>query len=64
PNSFHKPSTLKGLEKGVLMEIEVIWGAVVCMARKARVNMPQIETVYALLVVSQNQTLRENDVVR
>ncbi|KAF8906613.1 hypothetical protein CPB85DRAFT_1313384 [Mucidula mucida] len=59
PWSFHKPSTLLDCEKGVPMEIDVIWGSVVRLARERRVAIPRIEMAYSLLVVMQNQILRQ-----
>ncbi|KAF9017352.1 6-phosphogluconate dehydrogenase C-terminal domain-like protein [Hymenopellis radicata] len=59
PWSFHKPSTLLDCEKGVPMEIDVIWGSVVRLARERGVAIPRIEMAYSLLVVMQNQILRQ-----
>ncbi|KIY46911.1 6-phosphogluconate dehydrogenase C-terminal domain-like protein [Fistulina hepatica ATCC 64428] len=58
PWSFHKPSTLVDCEKGVPMEIEVIWGSVVRLAREHGVPVPRLEILYSLLLVIQNQLLR------
>ncbi len=41
------------------MEIDVIWGSVVRLARERRVAIPRIEMAYSLLVVMQNQILRQ-----
>jgi len=59
PSSIHRPSMLLDAEKGRPMEVEVILGEVVRMARAKGVSIPRIEMLYALLVVVQNQILRK-----
>ncbi|KAF8875274.1 ketopantoate reductase PanE/ApbA-domain-containing protein [Mucidula mucida] len=58
-SSFHKASTLVDCEKDVPMEVEVIWGSVVRLARERQVDMPRVEMAYSLLLVMQNQILRK-----
>jgi len=60
PHINHNPSTLLDVEKGVPIEVEVIWGEVVRMAKERNVDVPRIEMAYALLVLVQNQNLRQN----
>lgn len=43
------------------MEIEVIWGSVVRLGRKYGVAMPRVDMAYALLLVVQNQILRQKE---
>ncbi|GLB39887.1 putative ketopantoate reductase PanE/ApbA C terminal [Lyophyllum shimeji] len=57
PESFHKPSMQLDAEKGLPIEVEVIFGEVVRMARERGVDMPRVEMLYALLLVIQNQIL-------
>jgi len=64
PSSFHKPSMLLDAEKGNPLEVEVILGEVVRMAKEKGVLVPRIEVLYALLVVVQNQILRKLEDVR
>ncbi|KAF9467173.1 6-phosphogluconate dehydrogenase [Collybia nuda] len=59
PESSHKPSMLLDVEKGQPIEVEVILGEVVRMARERGIEVPRIETLYALLLVVQNQILRK-----
>jgi 2-dehydropantoate 2-reductase len=73
--STHRPSMLLDSELGRPIEVEVILGEVIRLARRHNVKMPvscvfyfllaclniwqRIETLYALLVVVQNQILRK-----
>jgi len=57
PESSHKPSMLLDSEKGQPIEVEVIFGEVVRMAHQRGIEMPRVETLYALLLVIQNQIL-------
>ncbi|KAI8985630.1 ketopantoate reductase PanE/ApbA C terminal-domain-containing protein [Trametes punicea] len=59
PDSVHVPSMLVDAEAGRPMEIEHVVGEVVRMGRRAGVSMPRMETLYALLLVMQNQFLRK-----
>ncbi|KAI0351287.1 6-phosphogluconate dehydrogenase C-terminal domain-like protein [Trametes cingulata] len=59
PDSAHKPSMLVDVEMGRPMEVEHVVGEVVRMGRRAGVSMPRMETLYALLLVMQNQFLRK-----
>ncbi|RDB23670.1 hypothetical protein Hypma_009452 [Hypsizygus marmoreus] len=59
PDSSHKLSMLIDMEKGQPIEVEVIVGEVVRMARDRGVEMPRVEMLYALLLVVQNQILRK-----
>ena len=80
PTSFHTPSMLLDAEKGQPIEVEVVLGEVVRMAKKKGVSVPvsfeyclkvyilmtsykRIETLYALLIVVQNQILRKREAV-
>ncbi|KAG2347080.1 hypothetical protein BDR05DRAFT_974166 [Suillus weaverae] len=51
------PSMLLDAQNGLPIEVEVILGEVVRMANELRVDVPRIETLYALLAIIQNQTL-------
>ncbi|KAH9474632.1 hypothetical protein JR316_0013096 [Psilocybe cubensis] len=59
PDSNHAPSMMLDAEKGLPIEVEVIFGEVVRMAKERNVQMPRVETLYALLLVVQNQILRK-----
>jgi len=59
PNSMHTPSMMLDAQRGKPFEVEVIIGEVVRMARFAGVDVPRVETLYALLLVAQNQILRK-----
>ncbi|KII92998.1 hypothetical protein PLICRDRAFT_35165 [Plicaturopsis crispa FD-325 SS-3] len=59
PESTHVPSMLLDVRKGRPIEVEVIVGEVVRLAKEKGVAVPRIEMVYALLLVVQNQTLRK-----
>ncbi|RDB23726.1 hypothetical protein Hypma_009443 [Hypsizygus marmoreus] len=59
PESTHKPSMLLDVEKGQPIEVEVIIGEAVRMARARGIEMPRVEMLYALLLVVQNQILRK-----
>ncbi|KAF6751183.1 6-phosphogluconate dehydrogenase [Ephemerocybe angulata] len=61
PNSSHKPSMMLDAERGQPLEVEVILGEVVRMAQQVGVDVPRIETLYALLLVVQNQILGERE---
>ncbi|RPD57279.1 hypothetical protein L226DRAFT_465854 [Lentinus tigrinus ALCF2SS1-7] len=58
PDSKHLPSMLVDVQAGRPMEVEHVVGEVVRMGRRAGVGMPRMETLYALLLVVQNQALR------
>ncbi|KAG2130096.1 ketopantoate reductase PanE/ApbA-domain-containing protein [Suillus cothurnatus] len=51
------PSMLLDAQNGLPIEVEVILGEVVRMAKETGVDVPRIETLYALLAIIQNQTL-------
>ncbi|KAG1752111.1 ketopantoate reductase PanE/ApbA-domain-containing protein [Suillus lakei] len=51
------PSMLLDAKNGLPIEVEVILGEVVRMAKEMGVDVPRIETLYALLAIIQNQTL-------
>ncbi|KAJ3850394.1 ketopantoate reductase PanE/ApbA-domain-containing protein [Lentinula lateritia] len=57
PRNTHVPSMLLDARKGQPIEVEVIVGSIVIMARERGVPIPRIETLYALLLVIQNQAL-------
>lgn len=59
PESFHTPSMMLDAEKGQAIEVEVILGEVVRMAKQVNVDIPRVETLYGLLLVVQNQILRK-----
>ncbi|PCH37514.1 hypothetical protein WOLCODRAFT_140904 [Wolfiporia cocos MD-104 SS10] len=59
PEAKHRASTLVDVENGRPTEVEVILGELVRMGRKHGVPMPRIETFYALLLIIQNQLLRQ-----
>ncbi|KAF9260686.1 6-phosphogluconate dehydrogenase C-terminal domain-like protein [Marasmius fiardii PR-910] len=61
PQSVHKPSMLLDAQRGQPIEVEVIFGEVVRMARERNVPVPRIETLYALLLVVQNQIIRKTE---
>jgi len=54
---MHTPSMLLDARRGRPFEVEVILGEVVRMARSVGVDIPRVETLYALLLVAQNQIL-------
>ncbi|KZT64128.1 hypothetical protein DAEQUDRAFT_747583 [Daedalea quercina L-15889] len=58
PNATHRASTLVDVENGRPTEVEVIIGELVRMGRARSVVMPRVETLYALLLIMQNQLLR------
>ncbi|KAJ3795954.1 ketopantoate reductase PanE/ApbA-domain-containing protein [Lentinula aff. detonsa] len=57
PESNHNPSTLLDIEKGAPIEVEVIWGETVRLAKQRNVEVPRIEMAYAMLLLVQNQIL-------
>ncbi|KIJ16327.1 hypothetical protein PAXINDRAFT_162631 [Paxillus involutus ATCC 200175] len=57
PAAIHLPSMLLDYRNANPIEVEVIFGEVVRMARERNVPIPRIETLYALLIVIQNQIL-------
>ncbi|KZT22253.1 6-phosphogluconate dehydrogenase C-terminal domain-like protein [Neolentinus lepideus HHB14362 ss-1] len=59
PENNHRASMLLDIENGRPTEVEGIVGEVVRMAAHKGVDVPRIETIYALLLVVQNQILRE-----
>ncbi|KAJ3716473.1 6-phosphogluconate dehydrogenase [Lentinula raphanica] len=61
PESTHVPSMLLDARKGQPIEVEVIFGEVVRMAKERNVPVPRIETLYGLLLVVQNQIIRTMD---
>ncbi|TFY55371.1 hypothetical protein EVJ58_g8292, partial [Rhodofomes roseus] len=60
PNATHRASTLVDVESGRPTEVEVILGELVRMGQARGVPMPRIETLYALLLIVQNQLLRQS----
>ncbi|KAF8895909.1 ketopantoate reductase PanE/ApbA-domain-containing protein [Gymnopilus junonius] len=60
-DSTHVPSMLLDARKGQPIEVEVILGEVVRMAKEHNVDVPRVETLYALLLVVQNQILRKTE---
>ncbi|KZT00182.1 6-phosphogluconate dehydrogenase C-terminal domain-like protein [Laetiporus sulphureus 93-53] len=56
----HRPSTLVDVEVGRPTEVEVILGELVRMARREGVAVPRLESVYALMLIIQNQLLCQN----
>ncbi|KAJ8092746.1 hypothetical protein PM082_007075 [Marasmius tenuissimus] len=61
PQSVHKPSMLLDAQNGQPIEVEVIFGEVVRMARERNIPVPRVETLYALLLVVQNQIIRRRE---
>ncbi|KAI0676182.1 6-phosphogluconate dehydrogenase C-terminal domain-like protein [Trametes maxima] len=59
PDSVHVPSMLTDVQAGRPIEVEHVVGEVVRMGRRAGVAMPRMETLYALLLVVQNEFLRK-----
>ncbi|KAF9242314.1 ketopantoate reductase PanE/ApbA-domain-containing protein [Melanogaster broomeanus] len=57
PAANYLPSMLLDYRNAYPIEVEVIFGEVVRMARERNVPIPRIETLYALLTVIQNQIL-------
>ncbi|KAG6860410.1 hypothetical protein C0995_011481 [Termitomyces sp. Mi166 len=57
PESSHKPSMMMDAEKDQPIEVEVIFGTVVRLARERGVPVPRVEMLYSLLLVIQNQIL-------
>uniref|UniRef100_A0A0W0FFA8 2-dehydropantoate 2-reductase n=1 Tax=Moniliophthora roreri TaxID=221103 RepID=A0A0W0FFA8_MONRR len=58
PKNNHAPSMLLDMRQGKPMEVEVILGEVVRLAKRVGVDIPRIEMMYAILLVVQNQILR------
>ncbi|KAL0566000.1 hypothetical protein V5O48_016019 [Marasmius crinis-equi] len=58
PKNNHAPSMLLDMRAGKPMEVEVIVGEVVRLARRVGVDLPRIETLYSILLVVQNQILK------
>ncbi|KAK2460801.1 hypothetical protein APHAL10511_007271 [Amanita phalloides] len=58
-DSFHKPSMLLDMERNLPLEVEVILGEVVHLAKQHKVDVPRIEMLYSLLLVVQNQLLQK-----
>jgi len=54
-NSGSKPSMLLDWEKGSRMELEVILGNPIRMARKKGIEMPRLQSMYALLRMAQER---------
>ncbi|KAL1743738.1 ketopantoate reductase PanE/ApbA-domain-containing protein [Schizophyllum fasciatum] len=61
PAAEHVPSALLDIEKGRPFEVEVIWGELVRTANARGVDIPRTETIYSMLLVIQNQLLRERN---
>lgn len=61
PDANHRASTLVDVENGRPTEVEVIVGELVRMGRAKGVSMPRVETLYALMLIIQNQLLKENE---
>ncbi|THH20466.1 hypothetical protein EW146_g917 [Bondarzewia mesenterica] len=61
PESKHRPSMLVDIEKGRPIEVEVVLGEVVRMARERGIDIPRIEMLYAMLLVVQNQLLQNSE---
>ncbi|KAG7451683.1 6-phosphogluconate dehydrogenase C-terminal domain-like protein [Guyanagaster necrorhizus] len=59
PDHSHKPSMMLDAEKSLPIEVEVILGEVVRLAKEYKVDIPRIEMMYSLLLVVQNQILRK-----
>ncbi|KAF5350522.1 hypothetical protein D9756_008707 [Leucocoprinus leucothites] len=59
PLNTHTPSMLLDAQKGLPIEVEVIFGEVVRLAREFNAPVPRVETLYGLLLVTQNQILRK-----
>ncbi|TCD70347.1 hypothetical protein EIP91_003699 [Steccherinum ochraceum] len=59
PTSNERPSMLVDVELGRPMEVEVIVGSVIRAAKRHGVSMPRIETLYALLLLIQENALYE-----
>lgn len=57
PTHTTLPSMLLDAQNGLPIEVEVILGEVVRLAKEVGVDVPRIETLYALLAIIQNQTL-------
>ncbi|KAI0088230.1 ketopantoate reductase PanE/ApbA-domain-containing protein [Irpex rosettiformis] len=56
-DSRHRPSMLVDVEMNRPMELDVVVGEVVRLGRENGVQMPRIETLYALLLILQEQLL-------
>ncbi|KAI0685179.1 ketopantoate reductase PanE/ApbA-domain-containing protein [Cytidiella melzeri] len=56
-DSRHRPSMLVDIERNRPMELDVVIGEVVRLGREKGVPMPRIETLYALLLIIQEQLL-------
>ena len=52
-NTGGRPSMLVDWEKGSRMELEVILGNPIRMARKKGVSMPRLQAMYSLLAMAQ-----------
>ncbi|TRM67984.1 ketopantoate reductase PanE/ApbA-domain-containing protein [Schizophyllum amplum] len=61
PQAAHKPSAMLDIEHGDPIEVEVIWGEIVRLAKEQGVSIPRTETIYGLLLIIQNQILRERE---
>ncbi|EEB92317.1 hypothetical protein MPER_09195, partial [Moniliophthora perniciosa FA553] len=64
PKNNHAPSMLLDMRQGKPMEVEVILGEVVRLAKRVGVDIPRIEMMYAILLVVQNQILRNLAITR
>lgn len=60
PGFRHKASTLVDVENGRPTELEVILGELVRMGRQRGVPMPRMETMYALMLIIQEQLIRQS----
>ncbi|KAI0321510.1 ketopantoate reductase PanE/ApbA C terminal-domain-containing protein [Amylostereum chailletii] len=61
PDNGLMPSMLVDVLAGRPIEVEVIFGEVVRLARSYGVDTPRIDMMYALLLVIQNQMLQERE---
>ncbi|EMD37093.1 hypothetical protein CERSUDRAFT_114993 [Gelatoporia subvermispora B] len=59
PDAMHRASMLVDIEKGRPMEVEVVLGEVVRMAKEKGIAVPRVEALYALLLIVQNQLLHQ-----
>ncbi|KAF9260692.1 6-phosphogluconate dehydrogenase C-terminal domain-like protein [Marasmius fiardii PR-910] len=57
PHGNHLPSMLLDMRSGKPMEVEVIVGEVVRLAKRVGVDVPRTEMIYSILLIIQNQIL-------
>ncbi|CUS21755.1 LAQU0S03e10044g1_1 [Lachancea quebecensis] len=60
---YYRPSMLVDAEKQNLLEIEVILGNPVRIARKNEVNVPYLTIIYELLRIVQSRTMEEKGMI-